>query len=92
VDHDRARAAFERLADNLDAVADHLVGPGLEFARRALSNAAGAATDLAAIHRDAETAETEQRETERRAAATRAALGAAYVSDLLLSAPEGNRP
>jgi hypothetical protein len=51
MDHDRARAAFERLADSLDSAADHLIGPGFEFTRRALTNAAGAATELAGLHR-----------------------------------------
>lgn len=50
MDHRAAAAAFERLALNLDAAADHLIGPGFEFTRRALTNAGGAASELAGLY------------------------------------------
>jgi hypothetical protein len=76
MDHDQARASFERLAAGLDATAEHLIGPGFEFARRSLANAAGAATELARLHAAEETAEYISRvRAEQDAAASRSVYG-----------------
>lgn len=45
-----AAAAFERLGEGLAAAADHLVGPGMTFARKGLADAGRAAFELARLH------------------------------------------
>jgi len=67
MDHASAARTFDALAGNLDAAGRHLVGPGFEFARLRLTDAARNADALADIHR----------------AAARHDLPRAYVADLL---------
>lgn len=67
MDHAAAALALDRMAAGLHEAGDHLVGPGLAFTRRALSDAAAGAETLAGLHR----------------AAAREQVGRDYLVDLL---------